>query len=103
MGGITLPEEREPYIVNRESAQSASPFRSPTEIMLAATEELGEVAQEVALLERIGTKATWEKQGDVGRLGIEITHTINCLLVLANHYSIDLGIRTDHVVKGGDA
>jgi hypothetical protein len=34
-----------------------NPFRSSTEIMLTMTEELGEVATEVALLEQIGSKA----------------------------------------------
>jgi hypothetical protein len=35
---------------------------SPAEIMLAAAEEFGEVAQEVALLEQIGTKENWKKR-----------------------------------------
>lgn len=32
-------------------------FKNAAEITLALTEEIGEVAQEVALLERIGSKA----------------------------------------------
>ena len=32
------------------------------------TEELGEVATEVALLERVGSKAAWQKEPDVARL-----------------------------------
>ena len=91
---------QEPYSVNEESLRSVNPFRSPTEIMLAATEELGEVAQEVALLERVGMKALWEKQGDVERLGTEVTHTINCLLALAHHYGIDLGIPGERTTEG---
>ena len=90
---------QEPDSVKEESVPSTNLFRSPAEIMLAATEELGEVAQEVALLERIGTKALWEKQGDVGRLGTEITHTINCLLALANHYGIDLDIPGERITE----
>jgi NTP pyrophosphatase (non-canonical NTP hydrolase) len=63
---------------------------SGAELMLAATEELGEVAQEVALLERIGSKAQWQKEPSVERLGEEISHAINCLIALANCYQIDL-------------
>jgi NTP pyrophosphatase (non-canonical NTP hydrolase) len=65
-------------------------FNNPQEIMLAATEELGEVAQEVALLEKIGTKANWDKKPSKDRLSKEIKDTINCLITLANHYKIDL-------------
>ncbi len=63
---------------------------SGAEWMLAATEELGEVAQEVALLERVGSKATWQKEPSLERLGTEISHALNCLIALANHYQIDL-------------
>jgi NTP pyrophosphatase (non-canonical NTP hydrolase) len=67
-----------------------NPFRNPSEIILAATEELGEVAQEVALLERVGTKSSWTKEPSKERLGNEITNAINCLIALANHYELDL-------------
>ena len=67
-----------------------NPFKNPSEIMLAATEELGEVAQEVALLERVGTKMEWTKEPSVERLANEITNALNCLISLANHYEIDL-------------
>ncbi len=67
-----------------------NPFKNASEIMLAATEELGEVAQEVALLERVGTKAQWDKEASTERLGGEISNTINCLVALANHYELDL-------------
>jgi NTP pyrophosphatase (non-canonical NTP hydrolase) len=63
---------------------------SGAELMLFATEELGEVAQEVALLERVGSKVTWQKEASVTRLGNEITHVLNCLIALANHFQIDL-------------
>ncbi|MFT7328046.1 MAG: NTP pyrophosphatase (non-canonical NTP hydrolase) [Crocinitomicaceae bacterium] len=63
---------------------------SPAEIMLAAAEEFGEVAQEVALLEQIGTKENWKKKGDKERLAEEIRHTMNCLAGLANYYNLEL-------------
>jgi NTP pyrophosphatase (non-canonical NTP hydrolase) len=66
------------------------PCSSGAEFMLAATEELGEVAQEVALLEQVGSKATWQKEPSVDRLGEEISHALNCLIALANQYKIDL-------------
>ena len=67
-----------------------NPFKNPQEIMLAATEELGEVAQEVSLLEKVGTKVNWEKEPSKERLAEEIKNTINCLAALANYYDIDL-------------
>lgn len=65
-------------------------FNNSQDIMLAATEELGEVAQEVALLEKVGTKANWNKEPSKDRLSKEIKDTINCLLTLANYYEINL-------------
>jgi len=67
-----------------------NPFRNASEIMLAATEELGEVAQEVALLEHVGTKQAWSKEPSIERLGCEIVNVLNCIVALANHYEIDL-------------
>lgn len=76
--------------VKRFGDETLNPFRSGTEIMLAITEEAGEVATEVALLERVGTKAQWSKQPSVERLGVEMTHVLNLLLTLASFYRIDL-------------
>lgn len=70
--------------------QSKSPFNNPAEIMLAVTEELGEAAQEVALLEKIGTKVDWQKEPSIERLGVEIGNLLNCIFALANHYDIDV-------------
>ena len=74
----------------RHVQKNAPATSSGTEIVLAVTEEIGEVAQEIALIERIGSKAAWEKTGSAERLGNEITHAMNCLAALANHYGIDL-------------
>jgi hypothetical protein len=41
-------------------------------------------------LERAGTKANWQKEPSIERLGDEIVHALNCLIALANHYQIDL-------------
>lgn len=76
--------------VRTSPVMAPNPFKNASEIMLAATEELGEVAQEVALLEKIGTKASWEKEGSTERLGGEITNVLNCIVALANHYDLDL-------------
>ena len=73
-----------------EHRQGQTPFRSAPEIVLAITEELGEVAQEVALLERIGTKASWAKDPSKERLADEIGHLLNCVAALADFYDIDL-------------
>jgi NTP pyrophosphatase (non-canonical NTP hydrolase) len=77
--------------LNRESLLlMKTPFRSASEIMLALTEELGEIAQEVALVERIGSKAEWERSPQVERMAEEMAQLINLIAVLANHYEIDL-------------
>lgn len=76
--------------VKNSPVMAPNPFKSGVEIVLAATEELGEVAQEVALLEKVGTKANWSKEPSTERLAGEISNTINCLVSLANHYNIDL-------------
>lgn len=66
------------------------PFQTAPEIMLAITEELGEVAREVALIERIGTKAAWTKEPSKERLAEEITHLLNCIAALADFYGLDV-------------
>lgn len=76
--------------VRRGVARLKTPYRSGTEIMLALTEELGEVATEVALLEQVGSKAEWRKEPDVKRLAEEMTHLLNNAFALANHFHIDL-------------
>jgi len=66
------------------------PFRSSAECITAMVEELGEVATEVALLERIGTKAGWTKAPSTERLTVELIQLFNTLIALANRYDIDL-------------
>ncbi len=61
-------------------------FNNSVEIMLALTEELGEVAQEVSLLERVGTKKDWKKNGNAVRLKEEILHVRNLLDLLESNY-----------------
>lgn len=76
--------------LRQSAADMKTPFRSGAEVMLAITEELGEVATEVALLEKVGSKAGWSKTPSVARLTEEITHVINTVIALANLYDIDL-------------
>jgi NTP pyrophosphatase (non-canonical NTP hydrolase) len=76
--------------IRQSTSNIKTPFRSVSEIMLAITEELGEVATEVALIEQIGSKTEWSKSPSIEGLAEEISHVINLLLVLANHYEIDL-------------
>lgn len=71
-------------------ARLETPYRSGTEVMLAMSEELGEVATEVALLERVGSKTSWQKDPSTERLAEELTHLLNNTFALANHYGIDL-------------
>ena len=67
-----------------------TPYHSGTEVGLGMTEELGEVATEVALLEGVGSKAAWQKEPDVARLAEETAHLLNNTFALANHFGIDL-------------
>ena len=66
------------------------PFRSSAECVTAMVEELGEVATEVALLERIGTKAGWSRAPSTEHLTTELIQLLNTLIALANRYDIDL-------------
>lgn len=58
--------------------------------MLALTEELGEVATKAALLEQVGSKSQWQKEPDAAYLAEEITHLLNNIFALADHFHIDL-------------
>jgi NTP pyrophosphatase (non-canonical NTP hydrolase) len=76
--------------LQQADAQMPHPFHSAAEIVLTITEELGEVVTEVALFERIGTKAGCSKEPSTERLAEEMLHLLNMIFVLANHYAIDL-------------
>ncbi|HKY54555.1 MAG TPA: hypothetical protein VJM08_09625 [Anaerolineales bacterium] len=76
--------------LEQSSKEMKRPFGSATEIMMTIVEELGEVAQEVSLIEQIGSKAEWQKQPSKERLGEEMTHLLNVILTLANFYEIHL-------------
>ena len=71
-------------------ANQPYPFRSSAECVTAMVEELGEVATEVALLERIGTKAGWSKAPSTEHLTTQLIQLLNTLITLANRYDIDL-------------
>lgn len=77
-------------LLARSGSQMQQPFRSGSELMLTITEELGEVAKEVAQLEQVGSKVTWEREPSVERLGEEVTHLLNVIGLLANFYQVDL-------------
>lgn len=76
--------------VKQSGREMQQPFRSASEIMMAIVEELGEVAQEIALLEQIGSKAAWDRQLSQVRLAEEMTHLLNLIFALANFYELDL-------------
>lgn len=77
------------YIADTQR-QMKTPFRSGAEIMLALTEEIGEISREVALLEQIGSKTEWNKSPSNANLAEEMIHAINLLFVLANQFDLDL-------------
>jgi NTP pyrophosphatase (non-canonical NTP hydrolase) len=78
------------HYLEQSGSKMKKPFGSTPEIMMAIVEELGEVAQEISLIEQIGSKAEWQKQPSKERLAEEMTHLLNVILTLANFYEIDL-------------
>ena len=78
------------HLIQQGDEKDPNPFRSAAEILTAMIEESGEVAQEVALLERIGTKAQWSKPASRERLSEEMVQLLNTIFALANYYQIDL-------------
>lgn len=78
------------HLLRQSDMQMTNHFRSPAEVMITITEELGEVAKEVSLLERIGSKAEWEREPSRERLSEELLHLLNMVFVLANRYEINL-------------
>jgi len=59
--------------------------QTPVEIMLAITEEAGEVAKEVALFEQVGNKVNWKRLPDEDLLAEEISHLLEIFLVLLHN------------------
>lgn len=89
--------------LQQSTRRMRKPWQSGTEIMLALTEEAGEVATEVALLESIGSKAEWQKEPSTDRLADEIIHLLNTSIALANFYGIDLAEKYAHMAQSDDA
>jgi NTP pyrophosphatase (non-canonical NTP hydrolase) len=65
-------------------------LQTAVEIMLAVTEELGEVAKEVALFEQAGNKVNWKRSADKDLLAEEISQLLVNVISLATHYDIDI-------------
>jgi NTP pyrophosphatase (non-canonical NTP hydrolase) len=81
---------------NLDALTGDSPlFHTGGDVVVALIEELGEVAREVSLIERIGSKAAWELAPSVPRLAEELTQVLNLVCVLANCYGIDLAAAYD--------
>lgn len=64
--------------------------QTPVEIMLGITEEVGEVATEVALFEQIGNKVNWKRSADKDLLAEEISQLLVNVVSLASAYEINL-------------
>ncbi|MBP6974763.1 MAG: hypothetical protein KBB54_02345 [Candidatus Pacebacteria bacterium] len=64
--------------------------QTPVEIMLGIMEEMGEVAKEVALFEKIGNKVNWKRSPDKDLLAEEISQLVVNAVSLASYYEIDL-------------
>jgi hypothetical protein len=64
-------------------------FSSGSEILLAISEEVGEIATEIALIDRVGTKNDWHKKPSKDRLSEEISQLSNLLMLLREFYELD--------------
>lgn len=64
--------------------------QKPLEILAAITEELGEVATEVSLFEKVGNKVNWERKADKTMLAREISQLLMNIMSLASAYDIDI-------------
>lgn len=60
------------------------------EIMLGVAEEMGEVAKEVALFEKVGNKINWKRLPDKNLLSEEISHLLVNIISLASFYDISV-------------
>lgn len=64
--------------------------QTSVDIMLGITEELGEVAKEVALFEKVGNKVNWKRSADKDLLAEEIAQLLVNIFGLASHYDISV-------------
>lgn len=64
--------------------------QTAVDIMLGITEEVGEVAKEVALFEQVGNKVNWKRSADKDLLAEEISQVLVNVISLASHYDINV-------------
>ena len=64
--------------------------QTAVDIMLGITEEVGEVAKEVALFEQVGNKVNWKRSADKELLAEEISQVLVNVISLASHYDINV-------------
>jgi len=74
-------------------------WNNPAEIVLSITEELGEVAKEVALFEKIGNKVNWKRSPDKDLLSEEMTDLLITAISLATHYDINISELMENRLK----
>lgn len=67
--------------------------RTPLEIVASLVEELGEVSQEVLLVEQVGSKTKWSRQGSADSISAELVDLVVNVFSLAARYGIDLEAR----------
>jgi len=73
--------------------------QTPVEVLVGITEELGEVAKEVALFEKIGNKVNWKRNPDKALLAEEISHLLVNVVSLASHYEIKISEIMEELFK----
>jgi len=73
--------------------------QTPVEVLVGITEELGEVAKEVALFEKIGNKVNWKRNPDKALLSEEISHLLVNVVSLASHYEIKISEIMEELFK----
>ncbi len=73
-----------------EKSQEYDGERVIFEILATTTEELGEVAQEILLLEKVGGKKRWTREGSVDAVAKELSDLLTNIFCIAEHYDIDI-------------
>lgn len=73
--------------------------QKPLEVLAAITEELGEVATEVSLFEKIGNKVNWKRKADKKLLEREIAQLLVNVIGLATVYKIDVEKAMEDLLK----
>jgi len=82
-------------IVDEWISQFEEGYWPPLSMLASLIEEVGELAREINHREKIKTKKKAESKTEIG---LELGDVLFSLICLANHYSVDLGIKLKEAI-----